>query len=237
MRCNKCGQFLQEDSKFCGYCGNALEGEPNSAEDQLSVLPIPKHTTGKRRVLPGVLTGVLLLSITLNVVQAVYGSTAKTRGVQQITTLSAAVAEKDAEISALTETVKKKENRIETLKVQIDILRPQANYYKEISKEFRYSNPGYADENFYASHGIFVTGKDELRKFSITTDFPTSETVSIECDSDIADVSFESSSWNTRAYVVVQPKKEGMTLATFRCEAEGLEFKVIIIVIKDKVWF
>ena len=237
MRCNNCGQYLQDDSKFCEYCGVAVKEESGCPEEQSPVLSTSNCTVRKWRLLPGVLAGVLLLSIMLNVVQAVYASTAKAKAEQQITVLNTDAAEKDAEISRLTDTVEKKEGRIETLKCQIDILSPKVGYYDEIIKELKYSNSGFSNSDFHANCGVFLVGKDKARQFSVYADLPAGETISVEYDSDVADISFERSSSNAYVYPTVQPKKEGMTIATFRCEARNWEFKVVIIVIKDKLLF
>lgn len=43
MFCNKCGQELSEDSKFCGKCGNfTLKSETTSTIDSSDNMPCPK---------------------------------------------------------------------------------------------------------------------------------------------------------------------------------------------------
>ena len=51
MFCVHCGKELEENTKFCPYCGKAAEGEPGKTGDAVFAEKKKKAAGGRRRIL------------------------------------------------------------------------------------------------------------------------------------------------------------------------------------------
>lgn len=68
MICNRCGRLIQNNSKYCGYCGNIIIGE-NLSKSQGN---ISKKARSKNKVFFGVI-GIILLVIAVFMIVRFYG--------------------------------------------------------------------------------------------------------------------------------------------------------------------
>ena len=71
---------------------------------------------------------------------------------------------------------------------------------------------------------------EKNRKLTLTTEWSGSGTVSWECSSDAASISFDEDSWSSSVGITIVPQRAGVTVVTFSNDMGAGTFKVLIIV-------
>lgn len=174
-----------------------------------------------------VLSLLLVLSVGFNVTQ--YLRDRQAAGSTEVQ--AARILELEEALASQKDSASFQESIIASHKRTISELRGKASYFDIICMEFRYGKVGYASESFRASESVILVDKDEKgRKFELTANWDEGGTVFAECSNYAAAISFDEDTWETSVQITIEPKYEGVTVATFRNDMNSETFSVLIIV-------
>lgn len=149
----------------------------------------------------------------------------------EITELKGNSASKGDEIKNLEEKVATLNGTVESLKEEVEGLEDKAYYYDEIVRLMGNENVGYASENFHTDKGIIVLSKSNTDyQFTLTANWESGGTVTVDYSSDSSGIRFDSTSWTTTTTMTVEPYYEGINVLTFSNDVDSSTFQVLIIV-------
>lgn len=216
MKCLNCNHTLPDDSDFCQYCGTKLNSiSSNNTQETLSTADT-NQAKAKRAKYIGVISLLALLlfvSLALNLSQInANAATVET------------IAMHEEKISNL-------ERLISEQRTLINSIQKKADYYDTLCEELKTGNIGFVSKNFQASEHIIVVRTNERdRKFKLTANWSGGGTVSYECSSSAATVSFDKDSWSVSTPITIHPVREGVCVITFSSSETEETFKVLIVV-------
>lgn len=185
----------------------------------------------KARVLTILLSIVLVLSISGNIVQFFYHSYHTEDIREQLAAANKTIDDKDESITSYKNKISSQTTTINQQKNEISNLKAKGGYFDDIVSDMRYGNAGYASSNFFASDSVIVVGKNDTDcKFTLTANWSNGGTVEVEYSSSAAWVSFDNDEWYTSTKMTVHPRSKGVTVVTFSNDVDSKTFKVLIIV-------
>lgn len=178
--------------------------------------PASGKTPARPRVLPVVLTVLVVLLAGLNVWQY--------------------VAE-NAQLASLEQKVQTRDALIDMQEHQLAQLERQR---RELVDAVNYDILGYASPSFYAEKGVVMVNRT-LRDpfFNLWADFDDSVEIDIETEGDSVELDFADEDWYTwnvwgvwdgGTVVRITPREPGLTVATFRNSLNDQSFRVFLIV-------
>lgn len=137
----------------------------------------------------------------------------------------------EADVAELQESVMRKEELISSQRSTISSLQAKADNFDAVCSELKTGGLGYGSDIFKTDKGVAVVGTGEKnRKLTLTTEWSGSGTVSWECSSDAASISFDEDSWSSSVGITIVPQRAGVTVVTFSNDMGAGTFKVLIIV-------
>ncbi len=151
--------------------------------------------------------------------------------VYQNFTLREQITNLQVEVNDLNETVEDQKSTISQQNTTIANLKKKANNYDDICSSLKYSNIGFAANNFKSDESVIVVRKNEKdRKFTLTANWSRGGNVGVSYSSTAATVSFDKDSWYTSTTMTVEPWSVGATVVTFTNDVNSDRFKILIIV-------
>lgn len=218
--------------------GNTPTGESDAppagvpAENGGAQAPSPaaarRQPSGAATRIPLIVCAVLLvISLAANVWLYMQGSSHSGTISSQQEEISAL----EADVAELQESVMRKEEQIASQRSTISSLQAKADNFDAVCSELKAGGLGYGSDIFKTDKGVAVVGTGEKnRKLTLTTGWSGSGTVSWECSSDAASISFDEDSWSSSVGITIVPQRAGVTVVTFSNDMGAGTFKVLIIV-------
>ena len=218
MNCPSCGKEIENNSKFCEFCGAKIEIIEEKVNKEI---PAAKQKNRKMPLL-SILLGALSLILAVAVVYLSFS----------YSQLKASSQNTEQVLNATQIELTRQKNTCAEYKTKLDAASRYSDYFSTIRNFSNYNHVGYASDNFKMDCPVILVKKHSTATVSLTAWWNSGGNVEYSfSDGTVAMIDFEKDSWSRSVNLNIYGLSEGVTIATFSNSHDMNQFYVLILVV------